>query len=416
MTGILEWIIFLALSLIAVITAAGMLLTMSMYRAGLALMASFVALAGLFILLGADLLAAIQIMMNVGGMLVMVLFMVMIMMDPGGEMMWGMKRDMHIRGLAAFSMTMPRGKAPAEEPSQENEQHAAQTADWTCPMHPEVSQPDPGKCPKCGMSLIPRTEIANGEAEHEAVTQPQVYTCPMHPEVRQDHPGNCPKCGMALIPAQDPASAGQSHGNEDMSMHQQSDDQDSHAMHTDHEMNMSHMSSSDHQMQMSGHGMNMSHMGMTPRQYYDMMVGMAMSTTQLPWAIVLGMISALLLIILVILTPWPQAAVGPTQDATNAVGNLLLSRYMIGFEGAAFLILAGIAGAVILAKRERTPVQEPEVMGAGAAQSSAQIYTCPMHPEIRQQEPGKCPICGMSLVPAEETSGSGGQSPQGGHV
>jgi hypothetical protein len=183
-----------------------------------------------------------------------------------------------------------------------------------------------------------------------------------------------------------------------------------------HDMNTSNMSSSDHQMQMSGHGMNMSHMGMTPRQYYDMMVGMAMSTTQLPWAIVLGMISALLLIILVILTPWPQAAAGPTQDATNAVGNLLLSRYMIGFEGAAFLILAGIAGAVILAKRERTPVQEPEVMGPGAAKSSAQIYTCPMHPEIRQQEPGKCPICGMGLVPAEGTSGSGGQSPQGGHT
>src|SRR5258708_4038267 len=392
MTGILEWIIFLALSLIAVITAAGMLLTMSMYRAGLALMASFVALAGLFILLGADLLAAIQIMMNVGGMLVMVLFMVMIMMDPGGEMMWGMKRDMHIRGLAAFSMTMPRGKPPAEEPSQENEQHAAQTADWNCPMHPEVRQPDPG---------------------------------------------TCPKCGMALIPAQDPASAGQSDRHEglSMSMHQQNDEQDFHTIHSghelntshmsdgdhqmnmsDHDMNMSNMSSSDHQMQMSGHGMTMSHMGMTPRQYYDMMVGMAMSTTQLPWAIVLGMISALLLIILVILTPWPQAAAAPTQDATNAVGNLLLSRYMIGFEGAAFLILAGIAGAVILAKRERAPVQEPEVMGAGAAKSSAHIYTCPMHPEIRQQEPGKCPICGMSLVSAEETSGSSGHSPQGGHA
>src|SRR5260221_1235447 len=416
MTGILEWIIFLALSLIAVITAAGMLLTMSMYRAGLALMASFVALAGLFILLGADLLAAIQIMMNVGGMLVMVLFMVMIMMDPGGEMMWSMKRNMHIRVLAACSMTMPRGNPPAEEPSQENEQHAAQTADWTCPMHPEVSQPDPGTCPKCGMSLIPRTAIANGEAEHEAVTQPQVYTCPMHPEVHQDHPGNCPKCGMALIPAQDQASAGQLHGNEDMPMHQQSDEQDFHTMHIGHEMNTSHMSDGDHQMNMSGHDMNMSHMGMTPRQYYDMMVGMAMSTTQLPWAIILGMISALLLIVLVILTPWPQAATGPTQDATNAVGNLLLSRYMIGFEGAAFLILAGIAGAVILAKRERTPVQEPEVMGAGAAKSSAQIYTCPMHPEIRQQEPGKCPICGMSLRPSEEPSGSGGQSPQGGHA
>src|SRR5258708_8444067 len=112
------------------------------------------------------------------------------------------------------------------------------------------------------------------------------------------------------------------------------------------------------------------------------------------------MISALLLIILVILTPWPQAAAAPTQDATNAVGNLLLSRYMIGFEGAAFLILAGIAGAVILAKRERTPGQEPEAMGPGAAPSSARIYTCPMHPAIRQQEPRKCPLCWMRRCPS----------------
>src|SRR6266545_3763074 len=25
------------------------------------------------------------------------------------------------------------------------------------------------------------------------------------------------------------------------------------------------------------------------------------------------------------------------------------------------------------------------------------IYTCPMHPEIRQVGPGNCPICGMAL-------------------
>jgi Cu+-exporting ATPase len=26
-------------------------------------------------------------------------------------------------------------------------------------------------------------------------------------------------------------------------------------------------------------------------------------------------------------------------------------------------------------------------------------YTCPMHPQIRQNQPGNCPICGMSLEP-----------------
>ncbi len=27
-----------------------------------------------------------------------------------------------------------------------------------------------------------------------------IYTCPMHPEIRQDNPGSCPKCGMTLEP------------------------------------------------------------------------------------------------------------------------------------------------------------------------------------------------------------------------
>ena len=30
-----------------------------------------------------------------------------------------------------------------------------------------------------------------------------------------------------------------------------------------------------------------------------------------------------------------------------------------------------------------------------------QMWTCSMHPQIMQPEPGDCPICGMDLVPAE---------------
>jgi hypothetical protein len=29
-----------------------------------------------------------------------------------------------------------------------------------------------------------------------------------------------------------------------------------------------------------------------------------------------------------------------------------------------------------------------------------QTYTCPMHPEIQQKTPGKCPQCGMELKSA----------------
>jgi P-type Cu+ transporter len=35
------------------------------------------------------------------------------------------------------------------------------------------------------------------------------------------------------------------------------------------------------------------------------------------------------------------------------------------------------------------------------------IYTCPMHPEVRQQGPGDCPICGMALEPEDVTADTG---------
>jgi len=40
----------------------------------------------------------------------------------------------------------------------------------------------------------------------------------------------------------------------------------------------------------------------------------------------------------------------------------------------------------------------PAVHGAAAAGTHA-VYTCPMHPEVRQQGPGSCPKCGMALEP-----------------
>jgi Cu+-exporting ATPase len=39
------------------------------------------------------------------------------------------------------------------------------------------------------------------------------------------------------------------------------------------------------------------------------------------------------------------------------------------------------------------------------------VYTCPMHPQIRRNAPGNCPICGMTLEPLVATS-EGGESPE----
>lgn len=34
----------------------------------------------------------------------------------------------------------------------------------------------------------------------QSASEGPVYLCPMHSDVRQPNPGRCPKCGMALVP------------------------------------------------------------------------------------------------------------------------------------------------------------------------------------------------------------------------
>ena len=45
------------------------------------------------------------------------------------------------------------------------------------------------------------------------------------------------------------------------------------------------------------------------------------------------------------------------------------------------------------------PAQREAQTPHAVATSADAIYTCPMHPEIRQQGPGTCPLCGMALEP-----------------
>jgi membrane fusion protein, copper/silver efflux system len=43
--------------------------------------------------------------------------------------------------------------------------------------------------------------------------------------------------------------------------------------------------------------------------------------------------------------------------------------------------------------------------------TEATIWTCSMHPQIRQDEPGKCPLCGMDLIPLARGNGQQSESP-----
>jgi Cu+-exporting ATPase len=62
-----------------------------------------------------------------------------------------------------------------------------------------------------------------------------------------------------------------------------------------------------------------------------------------------------------------------------------------------------------------TQYLKPHVRSAPTVASSAgaqgTIYTCPMHPQIRRNEPGNCPICGMTLEP-EGVPDAQGTSPE----
>jgi Cu+-exporting ATPase len=55
------------------------------------------------------------------------------------------------------------------------------------------------------------------------------------------------------------------------------------------------------------------------------------------------------------------------------------------------------------------PARYPEATRAAPRPTAAPgtIYTCPMHPQIRQDHPGACPICGMALEPLAPTVEAG---------
>lgn len=46
-------------------------------------------------------------------------------------------------------------------------EHQHGNRQFTCPMHPEVVKDAPGKCPKCGMDLVPLSNSKGEHAEHQ---------------------------------------------------------------------------------------------------------------------------------------------------------------------------------------------------------------------------------------------------------
>lgn len=67
---------------------------------------------------------------------------------------------------------------------------------YTCSMHPQIRQDEPGDCPICGMPLVHAASGGKSVAD-----QSGRYICPMMCTPPSSAPGRCPVCAMELVPA-----------------------------------------------------------------------------------------------------------------------------------------------------------------------------------------------------------------------
>lgn len=77
--------------------------------------------------------------------------------------------------------------------------------------------------------------------------------------------------------------------------------------------------------------------------------------------------------------------------------------------GVVVTLLLALAAGFFLGRGSHRPVSGPAPSGSAA--EARQVYTCSMHPQVRLDRPGKCPICEMPLIPATEAQPSDGAPP-----
>ncbi len=73
-------------------------------------------------------------------------------------------------------------------------------------------------------------------------------------------------------------------------------------------------------------------------------------------------------------------------------------------QGVLFVTIGLLVGWMLFS----SPSSEKEHNHATTEAAESQVWTCSMHPQIKMDKPGECPICGMDLIPLRKTSGSSG--------
>jgi Cu(I)/Ag(I) efflux system membrane fusion protein len=77
-------------------------------------------------------------------------------------------------------------------------------------------------------------------------------------------------------------------------------------------------------------------------------------------------------------------------------------KFRVG--GALLVLIVGLIVGFTVRGCASTPPKASESPAEGpSAEKKVQIWTCSMHPQIRQNKPGLCPICSMELVPVPQS-------------
>ena len=80
------------------------------------------------------------------------------------------------------------------------------------------------------------------------------------------------------------------------------------------------------------------------------------------------------------------------------------------FRNSLFVVIGLFIGWAVFHSSEK----KEEMHNHSADETKAEIWTCSMHPQIRMDKPGKCPICAMDLIPLVQ-SGTSESDPEAVH-
>jgi hypothetical protein len=100
------------------------------------------------------------------------------------------------------------------------------------------------------------------------------------------------------------------------------------------------------------------------------------------------------------------------KDAEGKMNQLVLTTKTVVQRGEKSVALTELKvgeRVVVEAEQEGSTMTAQSVRVADSA-AKAQTYSCPMHPEVKSDKPGKCSKCGMNLE--LKTKGQSGQQQQ----